>query len=323
MEPNVEGAVGQKLRDVLLAGMPADVMHVRLAAKGAGAAAAALEALTVSFDAGERVRARTARHALWMIAVRRRLHAADTRIAAKSELTGDRFYGDYYRWGRPVKLADVFWENGRTFRHDFASLRRDFGEHAVAVTRGLSAQAPGSPGRGTVSTMRFADYVDEITGERPGDVYLTSSNGAMLGPLGALLDEIDVVPSILDRSLQTVHNTFLFIGPPGAVTRAHYDPANVLIVQMLGTKRLRLFAPWDSEFLYDLPDHRSAADVRDPDPVRHPLVRLAVERSVTLEPGSALFVPAGWWHQVESETPSLSFTLSSFREPNRALNRVT
>lgn len=35
------------------------------------------------------------------------------------------------------------------------------------------------------------------------------------------------------------------------------------------------------------------------------------------EPGELLFVPVGWWHQVEALEPSISVTFTCFAYPNR------
>ena len=48
----------------------------------------------------------------------------------------------------------------------------------------------------------------------------------------------------------------------------------------------------------------------------HPALRSMLIKQVVVEPGDALFIPAGWWHRVTSLDVSISFSLLSFRRPN-------
>jgi ribosomal protein L16 Arg81 hydroxylase len=48
---------------------------------------------------------------------------------------------------------------------------------------------------------------------------------------------------------------------------------------------------------------------------RYPLFARACLMDVVLEPGDALFLPAGWWHWVRSLSTSISATFSSFAIP--------
>ena len=77
----------------------------------------------------------------------------------------------------------------------------------------------------------------------------------------------------------------VWVGPAGTVSGAHHDPADNLFVQFAGAKRWDLWAPSDDA------------------PAR------PADESVALEPGSALFVPRGWWHEVTSLGPAVSLSL--------------
>ena len=38
---------------------------------------------------------------------------------------------------------------------------------------------------------------------------------------------------------------------------------------------------------------------------------------VELSPGQALFIPAGWWHEVDALDVSISLSVTAFARPNR------
>ncbi|MFE9437028.1 cupin domain-containing protein [Streptomyces sp. NPDC006640] len=77
----------------------------------------------------------------------------------------------------------------------------------------------------------------------------------------------------------------------------HWDDHDVVVVQIEGAKRWRLFGPTRR-----VPLHR---DVADPEPP--PDVPVA---ELVMEPGDVLYLPRGWWHAVTADQgrPSLHLT---------------
>ncbi|WP_037620126.1 cupin domain-containing protein [Streptomyces aureus] len=77
----------------------------------------------------------------------------------------------------------------------------------------------------------------------------------------------------------------------------HWDDHDVIVVQIDGSKRWRLFGPTRTTPLYK--------DTAEPDPP--PDQPLA---DVVLHPGDVLYLPRGWWHAVSADqgTPSLHLT---------------
>jgi hypothetical protein len=70
-----------------------------------------------------------------------------------------------------------------------------------------------------------------------------------------------------------------------------------------GYKRLIMFAPQDGDNLYEDRDgeaRTSKLNIADPDLVKYPNFKNAVPYEVVAESGDVLFIPAYWFHQVES-----------------------
>ncbi|MDX3641322.1 JmjC domain-containing protein [Streptomyces sp. MB09-02B] len=76
----------------------------------------------------------------------------------------------------------------------------------------------------------------------------------------------------------------------------HWDDHDVVVVQVEGAKRWRLFGP-----TRHVPLHRDVADPEPPDETAAELV---------MRPGDVLYLPRGWWHAVTADqgTPSLHLT---------------
>ncbi|MFH0021575.1 cupin-like domain-containing protein [Pseudomonas fluorescens] len=104
----------------------------------------------------------------------------------------------------------------------------------------------------------------------------------------------------------------IWIGPKGTLTPLHRDDTDNLFAQVWGQKTFTLAAPhhrealgtWSTapeggldgcDFNPDAPDYQRFPKARDV-----PFLR------VTLEVGDLLFLPEGWFHQVESVSTSLS-----------------
>ena len=93
------------------------------------------------------------------------------------------------------------------------------------------------------------------------------------------------------------------------ITPAHFDESNNIACCVAGRRRFTLFPPQAIADLYIGPigyaptgTPISLVDFERPDEKRFPRFKdaLAVARVAELEPGDAIFIPALWWHHVES-----------------------
>ncbi len=99
----------------------------------------------------------------------------------------------------------------------------------------------------------------------------------------------------------------LWMGNSGSGTQAHYDVADNVICQLFGTKRIRCYSPKAASALHVFPDahpraRKSQVNFDDPDHDLYPHYASLPPPDVDVElvPGSALFVPAFWFHHVEN-----------------------
>ena len=93
---------------------------------------------------------------------------------------------------------------------------------------------------------------------------------------------------------------------------AHFDTSENIACAVYGARRFTLFPPEQIENLYIGPLDKTPAgqsislvNFDDPDFVRFPKFRNAVEAAQTIElaPGDAIFIPSMWWHQVACPGP--------------------
>ncbi|CAK0858569.1 unnamed protein product [Prorocentrum cordatum] len=106
----------------------------------------------------------------------------------------------------------------------------------------------------------------------------------------------------------------VWLGTRGTVTPCHWDSYNNCLAQVQGSKRAVLLPPAAGPCLYAAESEGgvaaqgnvSSVDVEAPDLERFPAYAGARSVSAELEPGDALFIPRGWWHQIRALSPSIS-----------------
>jgi Cupin-like domain len=140
------------------------------------------------------------------------------------------------------------------------------------------------------------------------------------GPLSALLQDITIpLPLIEGKVLhynQRVNlsqiNLWANIHSP-ATSSLHYDPYHNLLCVVTGQKIVRLVPPCATELLHNVaPSYAESANHADDD-LFNPQRRKKIDGNSNgqllefiLNPGDALFLPEGWWHQVASTAGTIA-----------------
>jgi len=115
-------------------------------------------------------------------------------------------------------------------------------------------------------------------------------------------ERIDALRSYIQKAM--LRN--LWISGSGLTVGLHFDPAENLNFQLRGEKKFTLYPPGIRRF-YPLPMFSQTAHISgvyregpNPDLKRFPRFDPTVAISATLTRGDVLYLPAYWWHQVES-----------------------
>ncbi|KAL2556829.1 2-oxoglutarate (2OG) and Fe(II)-dependent oxygenase superfamily protein [Forsythia ovata] len=112
-------------------------------------------------------------------------------------------------------------------------------------------------------------------------------------------------PSFLEG--KTLSSVNLWMNNAQSRSSTHYDPNHNLLCIIAGCKQVVLWPPSASPFLYPMPlygeaSNHSAIALENPDLRVYPRAEHLDKYSqkVTLHAGDALFIPEGWFHQVDS-----------------------
>ena len=118
-----------------------------------------------------------------------------------------------------------------------------------------------------------------------------------------------------DSPAAAAERVFAWFGPSGTYSPLHHDPWHNLLVQVVGRKRVRCYAPCSTPALYPFPSSHAhgtrtaCSTVTDHDaacPAKYPLFAAAPSLEAELHPGDALFIPRLHWHAARALARSFS-----------------
>ncbi|MCB1052815.1 MAG: cupin-like domain-containing protein [Acidobacteria bacterium] len=222
------------------------------------------------------------------------------------------FLGDYYSQNRPILLDGLIqdWPVFRQWSPPY--LRRRWGSLSMSCQRKdlVRPKNVRCPEKDAI-VMPFSEVLHDFISDDVQGAFIVANN-RLLQQTGfeGLIEGIEPLPSWMcgpNRLIQT----HWWMGPSGTYTPWHHDSLNILFCQIWGHKRIRLVPATEWVWMQNqegvfgkLPKEAGAKNAT-------PHVT-----EMVLEPGQALFLPVGWWHEVESLSPSLSVALTHFSFPN-------
>jgi hypothetical protein len=106
-------------------------------------------------------------------------------------------------------------------------------------------------------------------------------------------------PDIMDGFIKSYK--FVFFGGEGAEVNLHYDMdcSHVFLTQFQTRKKIILFSPDESRYLYQHPyTVMSHVHPLKPDYVKYPAAKKAKGFETIISHGETLFIPQLWWHYI-------------------------
>ena len=230
-----------------------------------------------------------------------------------TDLDPDDFLERFWVPGTPVVIGNLVQELDAFTKWCVDYFVANFGSVEVEVLADrCSRQNPDQDWRELRRRMTFHTFLELCFERPPNDVYMVRKNDAFCRPgMEPLLTDLNFRHGPFSE-LRPEH-TGLWIGGPGTHVRLHYDNANSVLCQISGRKRVRLAAA-ESLALLDLSN--SAYCTWDPPDDLEGEDAPETVTELILEPGDALFIPAGVWHQVTSLDFSVSVSVIDFQWPN-------
>lgn len=240
--------------------------------------------------------------------------AAEAGIDRRTQIGAREFLSEYYYKNRPLVIHGLAsrWRAMDRWSPEYLKQRAGHLEVEIMLDRDKVPTYHQSTARDLRSVVSFAALVDRVfSGEPSNNYYLVSRNKFFSQPEAqALLEDID--PPDFVAIIDPADSARMWFGPRGTVTKLHQDDKNMLLVQIKGRKAFRLYAPYYAYAMKQNMPWYAAVDPEecpDESPAPRPI-------ELQIDPGDALFIPVGWWHEVTSLDPSISLTFKDFTAAN-------
>lgn len=256
----------------------------------------------------------------WLLRVYSQLaaawHQANT-VDHADDISRDAFRERYYFTNTPLFFTGIAKTWPAVSLWDQSYLISACGDELVEIMEGRTAAAVAD--QNTAAALRtellFSEYVRRVFEGPPTNDYYMVSRNRFFERAGARRLLSDLRPlSFVDTSGRDGDKVRMWFGPSGTVTPLHYDDKNNVIVQVRGTKTVRLYAPYFSEFMQQTQPWYARTDPKDVEQLSG--AAGPSEIVVTLRPGDGLFIPVGWWHAITATDVSITLAFTGFGVAN-------
>jgi hypothetical protein len=243
-----------------------------------------------------------------------------TTIERVGAISKETFVAEYKRRRRPVVLSELTGSWPARHKWSVDHLKRVAGERRVPLYD--SRRAEGRRHQHAAATyMPLGEYVDRL---RAGEKDLRIFFFNVLREAPELRADF-VYPDLGMRFVERL--SVLFMGGKGARVQMHFDAdlADIVLCHFGGKKRVIVFEPGETPYLYRVPFSFSALyDLRPdaPDYARYPALRRARGSIVELRHGDALYIPPGHWHYVIYDEIGFSLSLRALPRDTRHIGAL-
>ena len=216
-------------------------------------------------------------------------------VDRQSGITRESFADSYLAERKPVVFTDLIdhWPAKDKWTIDY--FRDEYGHLEVPVFSPKVSEG-GKNYMGPEKKIPFREYLDTIS-EGPTELRMFLFNIFRHAPeLCNDIKELEIMDGFINNY------PFMFFGGQGSYVALHYDIdlSHVFLNQIHGRKRVVLFPPEQSKYLYHHPfTVASYVDVNSPDYKKYPALKHVKGYETIIYPGETLFMPSGFWHYIE------------------------
>lgn len=228
-----------------------------------------------------------------------------------NDINAKEFYKDFMSEQGPTLITDIFEQFPSLETWDVGYLASKLGNKTIKVNFSDDGvynfnEKTGKPNF-ISKNINFSSYAKTLNKKNPEEK-MYAQKISILRELPELKDELKIINYIPNKY---IHSANLWLGSGGNTSPLHFDYYNNFFIQLFGKKKFWLYSPADFYCLYpnswnSMAPHLSKVDPSNLDIIKYPNASKAKHLTVTISPGTILFLPSYWWHQVYSINTSIS-----------------
>jgi len=233
-----------------------------------------------------------------------------TAVERIAQIDKTQFQQDYIRSNTPAILTDLSQDWAAKQKWSFDYLSEHHGDLQVPVYNSRAAK-DNEHQHAPEKILKLADYFDLL---KQGENDLRMFFYNILKNAPGLLKDFNY-PNIGLKFFKRL--PVLFVGGKGSKVQMHFDIdyAHLLLCHFGGKKRVLLFPPEQSKYMYKVPYSFSSlfeVDFSNPDFEKFPALKKLSGYTAELDHGDCLYIPPGYWHYIIYQEASFSMTLRAF-----------
>jgi ribosomal protein L16 Arg81 hydroxylase len=235
------------------------------------------------------------------------------RLGPQGDVSIEALYKFCVKQNGPLIFTGLFDALPELTQWSSAKLRQLLGNRQVMV----NVSETGLFNRSQMQAMPFQEYADylELPPEEKKDIRYMQQQSISGGLANGCFPELSALVAI-DKYFpeHAIWEQNLWFGPAGCMTGLHFDIPKNFFMQIQGRKKFYIVPPNSRNKLYAHPamsprPNFSRVDLTTDYEREFPLVAQTDRYEITLEPGSMLYLPECWWHQVLSLDNALSVNI--------------
>ena len=234
------------------------------------------------------------------------------KIEKRASVSKEVFYSEYLLKNKPLVFKDLVHSWPAFAKWSFDWFKKNHG-HVQVPLHNNNSHNSGKNYMAAQRQMPLGDYINLLK-QGPCDYRIFLFD--LIKNIPELKKDFSS-PEIMDGFLKSF--AYLFFGGAGSYVYLHYDIdcSSVFLTQFEGRKKIILFAPDQTDYLYQHPfTAKSHINLHNPDYEKYPALKNARGYEVTIQHGETLFIPPLFWHFITYESSGFSLSLRA----NNSLN---
>ena len=230
--------------------------------------------------------------------------------------TPEAFHNVYLAHNVPIHIPGFCANSPALKAWNTERLKLLIGDLNVEVCKGRQADKnPDRHFQKYLHTLQMSEYIDLVEAGSGNDLYMIARNNNFTEFCDRLWGDL-IFPEHYFSTERAKKTSSFWYGPKSTHTLTHHDTTNILFCQIWGQKTFWLSPPENILIAAEASSYYASSQLSVLSNCAEKCSQHHIFKA-TLNPGDALLIPVGWWHEVLSLSTSISIGITGLLFENR------